>query len=53
MFVLGKRSYDKLQRIHLRGDLLLSGGSSIEIAYIDEIEKIYDEDGALVALINY
>lgn len=47
MFVFGKCSYDELQRIRLREDLLLSGWSIIEAAYIDETEKIYDEDGAL------
>lgn len=53
MFVFEKCSYDELQRIRQKENLLLSGWGIIEEAYIDETEKIYDEDGTLVALINY
>lgn len=53
MFVFEKCSYDELQRIRQKENLLLSGWDIIEEAYIDETEKIYDEDGTLVALINY
>lgn len=53
MFAFEKCSYDELQKIRHREDLLLSGWTMLEKAYIDETEKIYDEDGTLVALLNY
>lgn len=53
VFRFEKCSYDELQIIRHREDLLLSGWTLLEKEYIDETEKIYDEDGNLVALINY
>lgn len=53
MFIFEKCSYDELQNIRHKEDLLLSGWQLLEKEYIDETEKIYDEDGRMVALINY
>ena len=53
MFIFEKCSYDELQNIRHRKDLLLNGWQLLEKEYIDEKEKIYDEDGRMVALINY
>ena len=33
--------------------MLLSGWTLLEKEYIDVTEKVYDEDGTMVALINY
>ncbi len=53
MFRFEKCSYDELQNICHKEDLLLSGWKMLEKEYMDETEKIYDEDGRMVALINY
>lgn len=53
MFTFEKCTYDDLQVIRHEADLLLSGWTLLEKEYIDETEKIYDEDGIMVALINY
>ncbi|NLL77176.1 MAG: GNAT family N-acetyltransferase [Clostridiales bacterium] len=53
MFIFEKCSYDELQKIRHKENLLLSGWALLEKEYIDETEKIYDEDGTMVALINY
>lgn len=53
MFTFEKCTYDELQVIRYEADLLLSGWTMLEKEYIDETEKIYDEDGKMVALINY
>lgn len=53
MFEFKKCSYEELQLILNREDLLLSGWTILEEAYIDETVKVYDENGILVALINY
>lgn len=53
MFIFEKCSYDELQKIRHKENLLLSGWTLLEKEYIDETEKIYDEDGTMVALINY
>lgn len=42
-----------LQAIQHREYLLLSGWTLLEKEYIDVTEKVYDEDGTMVALINY
>ena len=52
MFRFEKCSYDELQNICHKEDLLLSGWKMLEKEYMDETEKIYDEDGRMVALIN-
>ena len=44
---------EKLQAIQHRGDLLLSGWTLLEKEYMDVTEKVYSEDGTMVALINY
>lgn len=53
MFEFVKCSYEELQRIRHREDLLLSGWTMLEEAYIDETLKVYDKEGILVALLNY
>lgn len=53
MFTFEKCTYDELQVIRYEADLLLSGWTLLEKEYIDETEKIYDENGKMVALINY
>lgn len=53
MFIFEKSSYEELQSIQHREDLLLSGWTLLEKEYMDETEKVYDEDGTMVALINY
>ena len=53
MFIFKKCSYEELQAIQRREDLLLSGWTLLEKEYIDVTEKVYDEDGTMVALINY
>lgn len=53
MFIFEKCSYDELQKIRHKENLLLGGWTLLEKEYIDETEKIYDEDGTVVALINY
>jgi GNAT superfamily N-acetyltransferase len=53
MFEFVKCSYEELQRICHREDLLLSGWTMLEEAYIDETLKVYDKEGILVALLNY
>lgn len=53
MFIFEKCSYEELQSIQHREDLLLSGWTLLEKEYMDETEKVYDEDGTMVALINY
>ena len=53
VFIFEKCSYEELQAIQRREDLLLSGWTLLEKEYIDVTEKVYDEDGTLVALINY
>lgn len=50
MFTFEKCTYDELQVIRHEADLLLSGWTLLEKEYIDETEKIYDEDGIMVAL---
>lgn len=42
-----------MQAIQHREDLLLSGWTLLEKEYMDVTEKVYDEDGTMVALINY
>ena len=44
---------EKLQAIQHREDLLLSGWTLLEKEYMDVTEKVYSEDGTMVALINY
>ena len=53
VFIFEKCSYEELQSIQHREDLLLSGWTLLEKEYMDETEKVYDEDGTMVALINY
>lgn len=53
MFIFEKSSCEELQSIQHREDLLLSGWTLLEKEYMDETEKVYDEDGTMVALINY
>ena len=53
MFIFEKCSYEELQAIQYREDLLLSGWTLLDKEYMDETEKVYDEDGTMVALINY
>lgn len=53
MFKFEKCTFDELQTIRIRENLLLSGWSLLEKEYIDETEKIYAFDGTLIALINY
>ena len=53
MFIFEKCSYEELQAIQRREDLLLSGWTLLEKEYIDVTEKVYDENGTMVALINY
>ena len=53
VFIFEKCSYEELQVIQHREDLLLSGWTLLEKEYIDVTEKVYDEDGTMVALINY
>lgn len=53
MFIFKKCSYEELQAIQHREDLLLSGWTLLEKEYMDVTEKVYDEDGTMVALINY
>lgn len=53
MFIFEKCSYEELQAIQHREDLLLSGWTLLEKEYLDVTEKVYDEDGTMVALINY
>ena len=53
MVIFEKCSYVELQAIQHREDLLLSGWTLLEKEYIDVTENVYDEDGTMVALINY
>lgn len=53
VFILKKCSYEELQAIQHREDLLLSGWTLLEKENMDVTEKVYDEDGTMVALINY
>ena len=53
VFILKKCSYEELQAIQHREDLLLSGWTLLEKEYMDVTEKVYGEDGTMVALINY
>lgn len=53
MFGFVKCSYEELQRICHKEDLLLRGWTMLEEAHIDETLKVYDEEGILVALLNY
>ena len=53
VFIFKKCSYEELQAIQHREDLLLSGWTLLEKEYMDVTEKVYDEDGTMVALINY
>lgn len=53
VFIFEKCSYEELQAIQHREDLLLSGWTLLEKEYMDVTEKVYDEDGTMVALINY
>ena len=53
MFIFERCSYEELQAIQRREDLLLSGWTLLEKEYIDVTENVYDEDGTMVALINY
>ena len=48
-----KCSYEELKAIQHREDLLLSGWTLLEKEYMDVTEKVYGEDGTMVALINY
>lgn len=43
VFILKKCSYEELQAIHHREDLLISGWTLLEKEYIDVTEKEYDE----------
>ena len=43
MFIFEKCSYEELQAIQRREDLLLSGWTLLEKEYIDVTEKVYDE----------
>lgn len=53
MFRFEKCSYAELQDIRRKENLFLSGWKLVEEKFIDETEKIYDEDGTMVAVINY
>lgn len=53
MFIFKKCSYEELQAVQHREDLLLSGWTLLEKEYMDVTEKVYDEDGTMVTLINY
>lgn len=53
MFKFEKCTFDELQVLRIRENLLLSGWTLLEKEYIDETEKIFDENGVMVALINY
>lgn len=53
VFIFKKCSYEELQAIQHREDLLLSGWTLLEKEYMDVTEKVYGEDGTMVALINY
>lgn len=53
MFIFEKCSYEELQAIQHKEDLLLSGWKLLEEENIDVTERVYDEDGTMVALINY
>lgn len=43
VFIFEKCSYEELQAIQHREDLLLSGWTLLEKEYIDVTEKVYDE----------
>ena len=49
MFIFEKSSCEELQSIQHREDLLLSGWTLLEKEYMDVTEKVYDEDGTMVA----
>lgn len=53
VFIFKKCSYEELQAIQHREDLLLSGWILLAKEYMDVTEKVYGEDGTMVALINY
>ena len=53
MFIFEKCSYEELQAIQHGEYLLLSGWTLLEKECIDVTEKVYDEDGTMVDLINY
>ena len=53
VFIFKKCSYEELQAIQHREDLLLSGWTLLEKEYMDVTEKVYGEDGTMMALINY
>ena len=53
VFIFKKCSYEELQAIQHREDLLLSGWTLLEKENMDVTEKVYGEDGTMVALINY
>ena len=44
MFIFEKCSYEELQAIQHREDLLLRGWTLLEEEYIDVTEKVYDEE---------
>ena len=50
MFIFEKCSYDELQKIRHKENILLGGWTLLEKEYIDETEKVYDEDGTMVHL---
>ncbi|MBS4907650.1 MAG: hypothetical protein KH021_06700 [Ruminococcus sp.] len=51
MFIFKKCSYEELQAIQHREDLLLSGWTLLEKEYMDVTEKVYGEDGTIANLI--
>lgn len=53
MYSFEKCSYQKLQEIRQSEDLVLSGWTLLEEAYIDETKMIFNNNGVMVALINY
>ena len=53
MFIFEKCSYEELQAIQHKENLSLSGWTLLEKEHIDVTEKVYDENGTMVALINY
>lgn len=53
MFKFEKCTFDELQILRIKENLLLSGWTLLEREYIDETEKVFDENGVMVALINY
>lgn len=53
MFIFNKCSYEKLQTIIQKEDLILSGWALLEEEYIDETQIICDDAGVMIAMINF